>query len=45
MFVLSDDRNYGEDSRNGAIGCIDMSDILGVVRFRLDRFTMFVNGN
>ena len=45
VFVLSDDRNYGEDSRNGAIGCIEMSDILGVVRFRLDRFTMFVNGN
>ena len=41
LFVLSDDRNYGEDSRNPAIGCIRSADVLGVVRVRLDRFTFF----
>lgn len=44
LFVLSDDRNYGEDSRNSAIGCIAAADVLGVVRVRLDRFTFFKNG-
>ena len=44
VFVLSDDRNYGEDSRNAAIGCVKLADILGVVRVRLDRFTFFTNG-
>lgn len=44
VFVLSDDRNYGEDSRNAAIGCIDTDAILGVVKIRLNRFTVFVRG-
>ena len=44
VFVLSDDRNYGEDSRNAAIGCIDTNAILGVVKIRLNRFTVFVRG-
>ena len=43
VFVLSDDRNYGEDSRNVRIGCLDMADILGVVRFRVREFAMFTN--
>ena len=45
VFVLSDDRNYGEDSRNAMIGCIPEADVLGVVRIRLDRFTFFSNGD
>ena len=44
LFVLSDNRNFGEDSRNPIIGCIAASDVLGVVRVRLDRFTFFQNG-
>lgn len=43
VFVLSDDRNYGEDSRNPSIGCLPASDILGIVRFRLREFKMFTN--
>ncbi len=43
LFVLSDDRNYGEDSRTGAIGCVPIADVLGVVRLRLDRFTFFTH--
>jgi len=43
VFVLSDDRNYGEDSRNKRIGCLDLSDILGVVRVRLRDFTVFTH--
>ena len=43
VFVLSDDRNYGEDSRNANIGCLSESDILGVVRFRVRDFQMFTN--
>ncbi len=43
LFVLSDDRNYGEDSRNPSIGCIAESDVLGIVRFRIDRFTFFAH--
>ena len=45
LFVLSDDRNYGGDSRNPKIGCINSSEVLGVVRIRLNRFTIFQNGN
>lgn len=45
LFVLSDDRNYGEDSRNPKIGCINASEVIGVVRIRLNRFTIFKNGN
>ena len=41
VFVLSDDRNYGEDSRNRGIGCLDVESILGVVRVRLRSFTIF----
>ena len=41
VFVLSDDRNYGEDSRNGAIGCLEKKDILGLVRVRIRDFTIF----
>ena len=44
LFVLSDDRNYGGDSRNPKIGCINSSEVLGVVRIRLNRFTIFQNG-
>ena len=43
VFVLSDDRNYGEDSRNKRIGCLDLSDILGIVRIRLRAFTVFTH--
>ena len=43
VFVLSDDRNYGEDSRNPNIGCLDMAKILGIVRFRMRDFRMFTN--
>ena len=43
VFVLSDDRNYGEDSRNGGIGCLEAADILGIVRFRLRDFKIFTN--
>ncbi len=35
VFVLSDDRQYGEDSREADIGCVPLSDILGVVYIRL----------
>lgn len=45
LFVLSDDRNYGEDSRNDRIGCIAAADVLGVVRCRLDRFTFFTSSD
>lgn len=41
VFVLSDDRNYGEDSRKETIGCLGPEDILGVVRVRLRDFTVF----
>ena len=41
LFVLSDNRQYGEDSRNPSIGCIAEADVLGIVRFRIDRFTFF----
>lgn len=41
VFVLSDDRNYGEDSRKETIGCLAPEDILGLVRIRLRDFTVF----
>ena len=41
VFVLSDDRNYGEDSRKETIGCLGPEDILGLVRVRMRDFTFF----
>ena len=41
VFVLSDDRNYGEDSRNRGIGCLDTDSILGIVRVRLRGLMLF----
>lgn len=41
VFVLSDDRNYGEDSRKETIGCLDPEDIVGLVRVRMRDFTIF----
>lgn len=43
VFVLSDDRDYGEDSRDADIGCLAINDILGVVRFRIDRPAFFTH--
>lgn len=41
VFVLSDDRNYGEDSRKETIGTLGPEQILGIVRIRLRDFTFF----
>lgn len=41
VFVLSDDRNYGEDSRKETIGCLGASEILGLVRVRLRDLAVF----
>ena len=35
VFVLSDDRLYWEDSREEDIGCVPISDIIGVMHIRL----------
>ena len=35
VFVLSDDRQYHEDSREESIGCISLNDIIGVMQIRL----------
>ena len=35
VFVLSDDRQYQEDSREAGIGCIPLDDIVGVLYIRL----------
>ncbi len=35
VFVLSDDRQYMEDSREADIGCVPVSDIVGVMHIRL----------
>lgn len=35
VFVLSDDRQYMEDSREKDIGCIPLDDIVGVMHIRL----------
>ncbi len=35
VFVLSDDRQYMEDSREANIGCVPLSDIVGVMHIRL----------
>ena len=43
VFVLSDDRNYGEDSRKASIGCLGPEDIIGIVRVRIREFTIFTN--
>ena len=41
IFVLSDDRNYGEDSRKETIDCLGPEEIVGLVRVRLRDFTVF----
>lgn len=38
IFVMGDNRNYSEDSRNSDIGCLDRRDILGKAIFRLTPF-------
>lgn len=35
VFVLSDDRQYGEDSREQTIGCVSLDDIVGVMHIKL----------
>ena len=35
VFVLSDDRQYMEDSREDGIGCVSINDIVGVMHIRL----------
>ena len=35
VFVLSDDRQYMEDSREADIGCVALDDIIGVMHIRL----------
>ena len=35
VFVLSDDRQYPEDSREEDIGCISLDDIIGVMHIRV----------
>ena len=35
VFVLSDDRQYQEDSREKTIGCVALDDIVGVMHIRL----------
>lgn len=35
VFVLSDDRQYMEDSREGDVGCVSLNDIVGVMHIRL----------
>ncbi len=35
VFVLSDDRQYQEDSREEDIGCISLDDIIGVMHIRV----------
>ena len=35
VFVLSDDRQYQEDSREADIGCVPLDDILGVMHIRV----------
>lgn len=41
VFVLSDDRNYGEDSRKETIDCLGPEQIEGLVRVRMRDFTVF----
>ena len=42
VFVLSDDRQYLEDSREEEIGCVFLDDIVGVVHIRLlPSFTLY----
>lgn len=38
VYVLSDDRVYGDDSRDPGVGLIAVEDVYGVVRVRLNRF-------
>ena len=35
VFVLSDDRQYLQDSREEGIGCISLDDVVGVIHIRL----------
>ena len=41
VFVLSDDRSIGDDSRREEIGCLAPEAILGIVRVRVRDFTFF----
>ena len=41
VFVLSDNRTVGDDSRSERIGCLRPEQILGLVRVRLRDFTFF----
>lgn len=41
VFVLSDDRMIGDDSRSETIGCLEPIEILGLVRVRTRDFTFF----
>ncbi len=41
VFLLSDNRTLGGDSRIEAIGCLAPEDILGLVRVRIRDFTFF----
>lgn len=38
VYVLSDDRAYGDDSRDAGVGVIAVEDVYGVVRVRVTRF-------
>ncbi|MBQ9785235.1 MAG: signal peptidase I [Clostridia bacterium] len=41
LFVMGDNRNFSNDSRNPDIGCIDERCVLGKVVVRLSPFTVF----
>lgn len=40
VFVLSDVRAYGDDSRDATVGCIPVDAVRGVVKVRLTRFAL-----
>lgn len=40
VYVLSDDRAYGDDSRDDAVGLVPVEGVYGVVRVRLNRFAV-----
>ncbi len=41
LFVMGDNRNFSNDSRNPDIGCIDERCVLGKVSVRISPFTVF----